>query len=433
MTNSMKICDLHVHSTASDGSLAPEELIAEAMRAGVSAVALCDHNTVAGLARFEAAAHGTEVIAVPGVEITAGVTVEAGTEKEVHILGLFIPSPVCGALSAYLGEIDCRKREANAALVAALAAAGYDIDTASVSAAAGEATPNRVHVANVLLARGHVSSIREAFKTLLRDGGDFYRAPGRPDACEVIRFLSSLGILSVLAHPLLTLSREELRAFLPIARDHGLCGVETLYPLYSEDDSAFMAETAEQYGLLASGGSDFHGANKPDIRMGVGRGNLLVPFAFFENLQAYAQQSVRPPLIGTIHPLKFFPSYKYVVVCTFLDSRVVLSRHKNRQTWETQGGHIEPNETPLDAARRELYEESGIRDAEIIPICDYCGYRGERYAYGVFFLAKAESIGPLPLSEMTEVQVFDTLPSPAKLTYPLMTPLLFKEAQKLIQ
>ncbi len=135
-------------------------------------------------------------------------------------------------------------------------------------------------------------------------------------------------------------------------------------------------------------------------------------------------------LTGTIHPLYSLKNYKYVVICTFLDGKLVLSRHKDRRTWETQGGHIEPNETPLDAARRELYEESGIRDAELIPICDYCGYRGSRYAYGVFFMAKASSLGTLPPSEMTEVKVFDTLPTPEQLTYPLMTPLLFEETKK---
>ncbi len=425
------ICDLHTHSTCSDGSFSPEELIAEAAREGVSAVALTDHNTIAGLARFEAAAQKSDIMAVPGVEITAGVTVGEGREKEVHILGLLIPPEVRDALADFLAEIDRRKRQSNLALIERLSAAGYDIDHASVLSVAGEATPNRVHVANVLMARGYVASVREAFDTLIRDGGDFYRAPERLNALEVMDFLGALGVVSVLAHPLLTLSREEICALLPVARARGLCGVETIYPLYSADDAAFMAEVAEANQLLPSGGSDFHGANKPDTRMGVGKENILVPYAFFENLQTYAQQSVRPPLTGTVHPLGSFPTYKYVVVCTLLDGNVVLSRHKNRQTWETQGGHIEPHETPLDAARRELYEESGIRDAELIPLCDYCGYRGKRFAYGVFFLAKASSLDPLPASEMAEVRLFDTLPPPAKLTYPLMTPFLFEEAQKL--
>ncbi len=141
-------------------------------------------------------------------------------------------------------------------------------------------------------------------------------------------------------------------------------------------------------------------------------------------------RAVFAELTGTVHPLGSFPTYKYVVVCTFFEGKLILSRHRERTTWETQGGHIEPNETPLEAARRELYEESGITDAELLPICDYRGYRGARFANGVFFVAFARSLGELPASEIAETRAFDALPSTEQLTYPLMTPLLFEEAQK---
>ncbi len=138
----------------------------------------------------------------------------------------------------------------------------------------------------------------------------------------------------------------------------------------------------------------------------------------------------REELTCTLHPLGSLPVYKYVVVCTLLDGRPVLSRHQRRETWETQGGHIEAGETPIQAARRELYEESGITEAEMWPICDYTGYRGERFSHGVVFVALAAALGVLPDSEMAEVRVFDRMPPAEALTYPLVTPRLFEEVHR---
>ncbi len=128
-----------------------------------------------------------------------------------------------------------------------------------------------------------------------------------------------------------------------------------------------------------------------------------------------------------IYPLDSLTPIKYVVVCSFYQGKYMLSRHKMRDTWETQGGHIEAGETPLDAAKRELYEESGVRDATIYPLCDYLGYVSNGSANGVVFLADVHSLGELPKSEMAEIRLFDELPH--NLTYPNVTPRLFKEAR----
>lgn len=125
---------------------------------------------------------------------------------------------------------------------------------------------------------------------------------------------------------------------------------------------------------------------------------------------------------GTLQPLK------YVVVCSFYQGKFLLSRHKKRDTWETQGGHIEPGETPLDAAKRELFEESGVRDAVLSPVCDYYGYNPESHSNGAVFLARVRHLGTMPESEMQEIGLFDTLPE--NLTYPNVTPRLFAEAEK---
>ena len=130
----------------------------------------------------------------------------------------------------------------------------------------------------------------------------------------------------------------------------------------------------------------------------------------------------------TLHPLGTLKTYKYVVVCSLYEGKWLLSRHKKRDTWETQGGHIEPGETPLQAAQRELYEESGVRDAEIYPVCDYYGYDSLSHANGMVFLADIHHLGILPESEMKETQLFEKLPE--HLTYPNVTPKLIEEADK---
>ena len=129
-----------------------------------------------------------------------------------------------------------------------------------------------------------------------------------------------------------------------------------------------------------------------------------------------------------IHPLGTLNPVKYVVVCTFYKGKYLLSRHRERSTWETQGGHIEPGETAEEAARRELYEESGVRKARFYPVCDYLGVNPPRQANGTVYLAVAEELGTLPDSEMAETALFETLPE--NLTYPNVTPRLFAEAKK---
>ena len=118
------------------------------------------------------------------------------------------------------------------------------------------------------------------------------------------------------------------------------------------------------------------------------------------------------------------------MICTSYQGKWVLSKHKNRATWETQGGHIEDGETPLECARRELFEESGIRDADIYPVCDYWGFNSQACSNGMVFLAVVHALGELPESEMKETKIFDTLPT--QLTYPHTSPKLYAQAAKLL-
>ena len=132
-----------------------------------------------------------------------------------------------------------------------------------------------------------------------------------------------------------------------------------------------------------------------------------------------------------VFPLDTFPAFQYVVVFSRMNGQWLFSRHKERQTWETQGGHIEPGETPLEAAKRELYEESGAKEFTIVPVCDYWAGSDEGSSVGAVFLAEIAALGQMPESEMAEARAFDTLPE--NVTYPAITPMLFEETKALIK
>ena len=136
----------------------------------------------------------------------------------------------------------------------------------------------------------------------------------------------------------------------------------------------------------------------------------------------------RQSLQCRIFPLGYLERYKYTVICSSYHGKWILSKHKKRDTWEPQGGHIESGETPLACAKRELYEESGIKDADIYPVCDYFGFDADSFANGMVFLAVVHTLGELPESEMKAIKVFDTLPT--ALTYPNTSPVFFKQATK---
>lgn len=146
---------------------------------------------------------------------------------------------------------------------------------------------------------------------------------------------------------------------------------------------------------------------------------------------AVDREALRKELQCQIFPLGSLERYKYTVICSSYQGKWILSRHKSRSTWETQGGHIEKGETPLACAKRELFEESGIQDADIYPICDYWGFDFQSCSNGMVFLAVVHSLGALPESEMKEIKLFDSLP--VSLTYPQTSPRLIAEAEKMLK
>lgn len=276
-----KFCDLHVHSHYSDGTCSPKELIALAEEAGLTAVALCDHNTIDGLPDFLAAGKNSTVETVPGIEFSTDYQ-----DVELHILGLFVRPEHYAEINGLMEDLKRRKEQSNMDLVMALNRAGYDIDYETIKAATPNGFVNRALVAAELTKKGYTESVQAAFKQLLSPKHGYYQPPKRPDSYEIIRFIKEMGAVAVLAHPFLNLEEGSLRQFLPRAVAWGLDGMEVLYPKYDAQTTQLAKRIAEEFGLLPSGGSDFHGANKPDIQIGTGRGNLQIPAQYLEKLRS---------------------------------------------------------------------------------------------------------------------------------------------------
>lgn len=278
--NTRKYCDLHTHSLFSDGTYTPTELIEEADALGLSAVALCDHNTTRGLTEFLAAAEHSEVEAIAGTELSTH-----WRTKELHIVGLFIPPEHFEGIDTLVGDIWEKKERSYRELIASLSRAGYELDYDEIARRGDGGHINRAHIAEELFRLGYVPTIKDAFTSLLSRGGGHYREPEYISSLEAIAYLKSIGAVTVLAHPYLSLSPEEVREFLPEAKAAGLDAMETVYTKYSEGTMELAKNTAVEFGLLESGGSDFHGDRKPDTFLGVGRGNILVPSDFVRRLK----------------------------------------------------------------------------------------------------------------------------------------------------
>ena len=275
--------DLHTHSTFSDGTYTPTQLIRAAEVSGLTAVALTDHNTIAGLPEFMAAAQGSSVAAIPGTEFS---TEYQGTE--LHILGLFIRPEDYAAVTAVLDEMLMRKEQSNIDLVEALRRADIRLDFGVIKAKTPDGYVNRAVIAAEMLRLGYVDSVQQAFSKWLSPKHGYYVPPKRLDAFEAIRFIKSIGAVAVLAHPFLNLDEAELRAFLAEAKKSGLDGMEVYYPMFGREQTELACAIAGEFGLLPSGGSDFHGANKPHISLGTGRGELAVPDEWLRQMELCA-------------------------------------------------------------------------------------------------------------------------------------------------
>jgi predicted metal-dependent phosphoesterase TrpH len=285
------VIDLHTHSTVSDGSERPPRIVEMAAAAGCSAVALTDHDSLDGLAEARAAADRLGLTLVPGCEVScrkppavAGGRPVAGS---VHVLVYFV-EPGDGPLQDELVALRRDRAERNLRLRARLAELGAPVDyEAMVAEAGGEAGLGRPHFARALVRSGAADDIDDAFDRFLADGRAAYVPKSRLSAAEVARLATASGAVAVLAHPLtLGLDPSALERVVRELAEAGLGGLEAVYGRYTTDERRGLRRMAERCGLVATGGSDYHGTFKPDLEVGTGMGDLDVPDRALEELAA---------------------------------------------------------------------------------------------------------------------------------------------------
>lgn len=274
--------DLHTHSTCSDGTFSPEDLVREAKKAGVTHLALTDHDTVEGVEAAARAAREEGLAFLPGIEISA--EFQPGT---LHILGYGL-DPRNEALRRRLEEVQRWRRERNPRIVERLTALGMDLTMEEVAARAGGDLVGRPHFAQTLLDKGYVQTRQEAFDRFLAKGRPAYVDKVRLSPQESVALIREAGGVAVLAHPLQLKIQDPqaLEAFVGELREMGLQGIECYYRNHTEEDEARFLAIAQRHALLPTGGSDFHGTNRPFIRLGTGEGNLEVPPECWEALVA---------------------------------------------------------------------------------------------------------------------------------------------------
>ena len=285
MEVTMKYIDLHVHSVCSDGTCTPEELVELAVQNDLVAFALTDHDTVEGVERAIKAAEGRHIQVIPGVELSCEYEITPSRKKEIHILGYNLDHnqpELCETLKTVAEERDDRNRK----MCENLNKDGYPIDYESLVERFGNTIVTRAHFARFLLEKGAIPSIDSAFKKILAQDGPYFVMRKYLTPKKGIDLIKKAGGIPVLAHPLLyKMSVSELHGLLTELKGYGLRGIEAMYSRNRGNDEAFVRKLASEYDLFITGGTDFHGTNKPDLEIGRGEGNLRVPVMLLENLK----------------------------------------------------------------------------------------------------------------------------------------------------
>lgn len=280
----MDYIDLHVHSNASDGTLTPTEVVERAIQNGLSAFALTDHDTIDGVKEAMAAAKIATAAGKP-IRVIAGTEISAEYKhRDIHILGLFINHEK-KEFGEFLNRAKLGRVNRNKKMVQNLRDAGLDITLEDMLKENEDAVITRAHFAKQLVAIGAVKTKEDAFRRYLDSNTPYYvpREFFTPE--EAIQMIHNAGGIASLAHPLLyKLTRSEVEKLVVYLKSFGLDALETYYSSHTEADEYFVRNLARKQGLKMTGGSDFHGANKPDIELGSGRGRLKIPASLLDTL-----------------------------------------------------------------------------------------------------------------------------------------------------
>ena len=276
----MKYIDLHVHSNFSDGTYTPTELVKYASQKGLAAFALTDHDTTAGLEEALEAARGTTVEVISGIEFS---TEFQG--QDIHILGLDFDHTASSFQRQVIRFRDSRDLR-NRKMIARLAKEEIDISWDSMMDTFGETVWTRAHFARYLMEHGYVSEMNEAFRRFIGDQAPCFIPREKVTPAQAVRLIRQTNGIPVLAHPLLyRLSDENMDTLLQALIPAGLLGIEAIYSTHKGFDESFVRRLARKNHLCICGGSDFHGNNKSEIDLGVGRGNLKIPYDIIKQLR----------------------------------------------------------------------------------------------------------------------------------------------------
>ena len=275
--------DLHLHTRYSDGSLTPAEVVDLAHQAGVTALAITDHDIVDGIPHALDAATPLGIEVIPGVELSSRFH-----EQELHVLGYFFDWR-----DSTFGDHLARQRRSrharNPQTIERLNALGLELSEEEVKAKAGSDSIGRPHIAQVLVDKGYVQDTREAFDRYLKEGAPAYAPRRLSDTRDVIAWIRNAGGVPVLAHPTWTRCQgEPLYRLCACLKEAGLLGLEVFYSSHNRRQTSRFLELAKRLDLLVTGGSDFHGAANPGIHVGRGKGNLKVPDTLLDPLRRAA-------------------------------------------------------------------------------------------------------------------------------------------------
>lgn len=275
-----KRIDLHVHSTASDGTFAPAELVTLARKQGLSAFALTDHDSTEGLEEALNASKDSDIEVIPGVELS---TEYNGTE--IHVVGLFIDWQYQPFAEHLRNFRDCRDNR-NIKMLERLQEEGFHIKEQDLHDKFGDCVMTRAHIARYLVDTRQVPELSIVFNEYIGNGCKCYVDRPKVSPVEAVKLIHQAGGIAILAHPCLyKLEETELLSMLEAMCAVGLDGIEAIYSCNKSNDEAYYSSLAEKYHLAISGGSDFHGSNKPDIQLGSGKGNLEIPYELLEKLR----------------------------------------------------------------------------------------------------------------------------------------------------
>ena len=273
--------DLHSHTDASDGTFSAPQLIAEAERVGVQVLGITDHDTFAG---YDAA---VPVARQAGLELVCGIELSTKLHgRSVHLLGYFLSQDSVGELRNWILDMQAARRDRNVRLVERLRSLGFDITLEEVQAR-GRGLTARPHFAQVMVQKGYVATIQQAFDDYLDESAVGYVYRHEPTFAEGVAMIRNAGGIASLAHPVRVAG--DLPAMMPELCRDGLNAIEVYHSDHQPHQAGMYLGLAKQYGLLVTGGSDFHGDAKPGLRLGTGRGgNLKIPDDLFEKLHRHS-------------------------------------------------------------------------------------------------------------------------------------------------